>query len=85
MTESCSSGYPKKIAFSHDRQWMAFGCTNNDVQIYRNMPPFTLVQTLTAASLPFDLAISDSSLFVVVSSTPYTITYYTYNGSQFVL
>ena len=83
LSESCSSGYPERIALSHDCQWIAFSCTNNEVKIYRNMPPFTLVQTLTTVSLAVDLAISGSHLFVV-SSSPSAIRYYSHDGSQFV-
>ena len=80
-TESCSSGYPKKIAFSQDCQWMAYSCTNDDVKIYQRMPPFSLVQTLTLANLK-DLAISGSNLIALVYST-WNTKHYSYNGSQF--
>ena len=81
-TESCSLGYPKKIAFSQDCQWMAYSCTNDDVKIYQRMPPFTLVQTLALANLT-NLAISGSNLIALVYS-PWSTKHYSYNGSQFV-
>ena len=83
-TESCTPGYPTEITLSHDCQWLAWACTNNDVKIFQNLPPFTLVQTVNNAFGPTSLAISDSALFLVTQVYLYIIYYFSYNGSEFV-
>ena len=68
--ESCSSGYPTQISFSHDCQWLVWACTNYDVKIFRNLPPFTSLQNLTNSDIVLKVAISTSTLLVSLNSIP---------------
>ena len=79
---SCSSGYPLKVAFSHDCQWLAYACSNGDVKIFGNLPPFTWVQTLPSVRPVFSVAITTSTLLISIVSPPdFHVKIYHYTAS----
>ena len=81
-TESCLTGFPLRIAFSHDCQWMAWACSSGDINIFLNM---SLLQILAFGHITTSMAISNSTLLITTVPSPIFAYSYRYNGSQFLL
>ena len=68
-TYTCSSGYAHFITFSRDCSWLAYICTSKQVILYKNMDPFTFIQSLNFSSIPSNVKISDQTMLITYQNS----------------